>query len=588
MRTHKIFNKVFCLLSIGLMLTLYTVANAAEKTTDGAYDGHPRIVILVVIDQFRGDLLARYRDDLKAPNGFNLFLKRGAYFTDCYYKYANTKTAPGHTTIGTGAYTDGHGIASNEWWDLDRATDHPVSSVEDPRYRLVGTFDDLPVLPPPALPPTAPRIGASPRNELASTFGDEVRLATSGRSKLYGISLKDRAAILPAGATANAAYWIDQSTGRFLTSTYYMSQLPDWVTAFNKGPRAAQAMKEADAEGTTQFYDLVGRTAAANSYELDFAEDLIQNEKLGQNGMTDVLTVSLSANDILGHQMGPDSDSQKQMTISLDKQLNDFFSWLDTHVPGGLASTWVVLTADHGISPIPYQAANVGVPAANLDLNALADEINKKLSERYTPGNDTVWMMPLLELPYLSIDRRPFEKLHISEAEAEKAVADLLPAAIATLNGPPEPVEPVVLPGATPPEIKFSETRLKPQPHPVFIRTKTQLLAGDIPATEFGQLVAHSVTSNGGWYVMLELQAYQMEFLNGIQTTHFSPWSYDRHVPLGFFGAPFVPGLYRGVVEPVDIAATITSVLGVNRPSSAVGHVLTQMLRPETTGEQAK
>jgi len=215
------------------------------------YHDSPKLVVIVVVDQFRGDLLDRYRDDLKAPNGFNLFLKRGAYFNDCMYDYGNTKTAPGHATIGTGAYTDGHSIGSNEWWDLSRNTDRVISSVEDERYRLVGTFDDLPA-PPPGQPlPTAARIGSSPRNLLASTIGDEVRLATAGESKLYGISLKDRAAILPAGQSANAAYWIDNATGRFVTSTYYMPALPAWVTAFNKGPRVKQAIKDAGLDDTS-------------------------------------------------------------------------------------------------------------------------------------------------------------------------------------------------------------------------------------------------------------------------------------------------------------------------------------------------
>lgn len=143
----------------------------------------------------------------------------------------------------------------------------------------MGNFDDLPVLaPPPAPAPSDPRIGSSPINLLATTIGDEVRLVTQGQAKLYDVSLKDRAAILPAGQTANGAFWI----GRFVTSTYYMQKLPDWATKFNKGPRVAQAVKEAGLEETTQFYSLVGHTPAANSYELDFVRALIEGESMGQ------------------------------------------------------------------------------------------------------------------------------------------------------------------------------------------------------------------------------------------------------------------------------------------------------------------
>src|ERR1700756_3601029 len=159
---------------VALLLSLLFLLPAAPPAHADAYHAKPKLVVILVIDQFRGDYLERYRDALTTPNGFNLFLKRGAYFESCYYDYANTKTAPGHATIGTGAYTDGHGIGSNEWWGLGRDTDRPVP-------------------PPPAPKPTDARIGSSPLNLRATTLGDEVRLATQGEAKLFGISLKDRA-----------------------------------------------------------------------------------------------------------------------------------------------------------------------------------------------------------------------------------------------------------------------------------------------------------------------------------------------------------------------------------------------------------
>jgi arylsulfatase A-like enzyme len=558
------------LLLANLLLLLVFCAPRARAQ---AYSAKPKLAIIVVIDQFRGDYLDRYRDSLTAPNGFNLFLKKGAYFNDCYFQYANTKTAPGHATIGTGAYTDGHGIGSNEWWDLSRNTDRVVSSVEDERYRIVGTFDDLPAGPAGTVPPAAPRIGASPLNEHATTIGDEVRLATQGQAKLFGISLKDRAAILPAGQTANAAYWIDQATGRFITSTYYMAQLPDWVTSFNKGPRIAQAVKEAGLDGTTQFYNMVGRTPAANSYELDFAEALIANEQLGQHPVTDVLTVSLSANDILGHQLGPDSDDAKQMVLTLDHDLDSFFSWLDRKV--GLANVMVALTADHGVAPVPAQSAALGIASARWDLDALSASLNAALNKKFSPTARKAYLLPTQELPYLALDPRAFGK--VTEREAEQAVVDALPAAVLALGPPPSPPNNNQIVEA---DRKYSDTRLDPVPSIAFMRSRVDLADGKIPATEFGKLIAHSYTANGGWYVMVFPTDYQMEFDSGIQTTHFSPWSYDRHVPLGFYGTAFIPGYYRQQVAPVDIAATFASLLGVNAPSASVGQVLTFALRP--------
>ncbi len=405
---------------VGVLLVLLLFLPVAPPAYADAYHAKPKLVVILVVDQLRADLLDRYRDLFISANGFNLFFKKGAYFNSCYYDYANTKTAPGHATIGTGAYTSGHGIGSNEWWDLTRNTSRVVTSVEDERYRLVGTFDDLPLLPPPAPKPTDPRIGSSPRNELATTIGDEVRLATDGKARLYGISLKDRAAILPAGQTANAAFWIDNATGRFVTSTYYMQQLPTWVTAFNKGPRVAQAVKEAGLEDTTQFYQLVGRTPAANSYELDFARALIENEKLGQNDVTDVLTVSLSANDIAGHQLGPSSDVQRDMIIGLDRDINTFFTWLDKQV--GLANVMVAFTADHGIAPIPTEAARLGVSSARLDLENLVQQLDASLNAKFSPGKSLEYFLPSQELPYLALDPRVFSGLKVTERDAEDAV----------------------------------------------------------------------------------------------------------------------------------------------------------------------
>jgi predicted AlkP superfamily pyrophosphatase or phosphodiesterase len=554
---------------LALLLVLVGVSPAGAQ----AYNAKPKLAVILVIDQFRGDYLDRYRDAFKTANGFNLFLKKGAYFNACYYDYANTKTAPGHATIGTGSYTDGHGIGSNEWWDLSRNTDRVISSVEDERYRLVGTFDDLPAGPPGTIPPNAPRIGASPLNLRATTIGDEVRLATEGQAKLYGVSLKDRASILPSGQTANGAFWIDVATGRWVTSTYYMAQLPEWVTAFNKGQRPAQAVKEAGLDETTQFYAMVGRTPAANSYELDFARALIDNEKLGQGSVTDVLTVSLSANDILGHQLGPDSGQAREMVLGLDRDLDSFFTYLDKKI--GLANVMVAFTGDHGIAPIPTESAKLGVASARLDLEAFAATINAALNKKFSPLKKKNYLMPTQELPYLALDPRAFGP--VTEKDAEQAVVDAVPAAVRALGAPALPPNNLATPEAT---RKYEEARVDADPGVAFLRSRVDLADGKVPPTEFGRLIAHSYTAHGGWYVMVVPTAYQMELLSGIQTTHFSPWSYDRHVPLGFFGTEFVPGYYREQVAPVDLAATFASVLGVNAPSASVGHVLTMALKP--------
>ncbi|WP_162601113.1 alkaline phosphatase family protein [Occallatibacter savannae] len=541
------------------------------------YVGKPNLVVIIVIDQFRGDYLNRQQARFK-DRGFNLFMKEGAWFTDCYYDYANTKTAPGHATIGTGAYSDGHGIESNEWWDASRSDEKKVTSVEDERYQLV----DIPAASIPANAPGAPMdaakylVGASPLNLRASTLGDEMRLATQGKAKVFGVSLKDRAAILPPGHAANGAFWIDAASGQFTTSTYYMEHLPEWARQFNSSGRIAEAEREANVENTTQFFELVGRTPAANSYEFDFAKALIKGENLGQRGVTDLLTISLSANDIQGHQMGPDSDSEDQMILALDGQFDKFFSWLDQNI--GLNNVWLALSADHGIAPIPGEAARLGMNSAMLTMTKVYDRLEQELNKRHSPGAHVTYLMPGPELPYINLNRGAFEKAHITEQAAEEEVAALLQEAIEAQNPAPPPFMQAGKPDRTEP----SQHRLPPAPQFGGAYTRLQMAYGQLPQTEMGRELAHSYAYHGNWFVMLLLGGYQMEDIRSYGgTTHFSPWSYDRHVPLAFYGSPFVPGEYHERVAPVDLATTFAAELGINFPSAAVGRVLTQALKPE-------
>lgn len=542
-----------------LLAALSISAPFTQPAFGGAYDAKPKLVVVLVLDQFRGDYLDRFRADFKTPNGFNLFLQHGAYFPECYYDYANTMTAPGHSTIGTGAYTNGHNIAVNDWWDLSRSTKHQFSSVQDADYPLVGASSGA-------------EDGASPRNELASTLGDEVVLATGGRAKLFGISLKDRAAILTSGHAAQGAYWIDHTTGHFESSRYYMNSLPSWVEQFNSGGRPEQARKEANAP-KGDFYNTVGDSPAAVTYELDFAKALITNEGLGKSDVTDVLTISLSSTDILGHEVGPDSPRQREMIDAVDVDLNDFFNFLQDHIDGGLANVWVSLTGDHGVAPSPSVAIGEGIPAASFSTKALDTELDRELSARFSP-NEPVQFILGGEMPYIQIDARAFQRFGVSEADGEALVASMLPAAL-------DATQPAAL------KADPNSRLLKP----ATIRrtyTKVDVAAGRVPNTEEGHLILHSFTTNGGWWVMVSPGMYQMSGYDQAGTTHYSPYSYDRHVPLAFYGTPFAPGTYLQRTAPVDIAATFAALLRVNQPSACVGRVVTEALKPSFTGPGAQ
>lgn len=512
-----------------------------------AYNGHPKLIVILVIDQFRGDYLERYRNQF-GEGGFRLFLERGANFTDCYYQYANAWTAPGHATLLTGAYSSGHGIMANEWWDPQKK--RMVTSVEDDTTRLVGGAGDSK--------------GASPHNLMASTLGDELKLATEGKSRVFGVALKDRAAILPAGFAADGAYWIDRESGAWITSTYYRSELPQWAADFNSGHRTDKYWDRewrdgnGNTLGSTQhrtgkdgsevgFYDVVGSTPFANDYEFEFAKELIVHEQLGTSATTDLLTISLSANDIVGHQAGPDSPEIQAMTLATDKQLAEFFNFLGHEI--GLANVWIALSGDHGIAPLPSFAGKLHIPAEGLNVNELKDQMNKALAAKFAPGKTTE-LVKSFDYPVAWLNDDAFSSLKVKEEDAEHAVGEAMKQA--GVRG---------------------------------YFTRWQLAQGAVPNTELGHKYLHSYSPEGGWYVMGVPVPFTVGTLDG--TDHSAPYSYDTHVPLAFYGLPFALGTFHTHAEPVDLAVTLASLLGINAPTHAIGRVLTEALAPPHRAENS-
>jgi arylsulfatase A-like enzyme len=505
-----------------------------------AYNARPKLVVLIVIDQFRGDYLERYRDQF-GEGGFRLLLDHGAHFTDCNYNYANTRTAPGNATLVTGAYTNGHGIMANEWWDP--AKKRMVTSVEDEQTKLVGTAA------------TAP--GASPHNLLADTLGDELKLATQGKARVFGLALKDRAAILPAGFAADGAYWIDHLSGAWITSTYYRSELPKWVQDFDSARSAEKYLNQEwkDSEGRvlrttkppegkeTSFYELVGSTPFANDYELAFARELVTNEHLGSGPATDFLVVSLSANDILGHKVGPDSPEMQAMVLATDRQLAAFFEFLGHQI--GLANTWIALSADHGIAPLVSVAAALRIPAANQPGEKLRGQMNQALSAKLQRPFEYVRNF---DYPVAWLNDEAFAALKMREEDAERAVGEAL-----------------------------KQAGLRDY------YTRSQLRDGAVSNTPTGLQYLHSYSPLGGWYVMGVPAPYSIGSASG--TDHASPYTYDTHVPLVLYGIPFQTGTFRTRAEPVDLAVTMASLLGINAPTHAIGRVLVEALAPARHAE---
>jgi predicted AlkP superfamily pyrophosphatase or phosphodiesterase len=502
-----------------------------------AYNAHPKLVVVIVIDQFRGDYLERYRDQF-GDAGFKLLLDHGAYFANCNYNYANTRTAPGHSTLFTGAYSNGHGIAANEWWDQKKK--RMVTSVEDQDTKLVGVAD---------------KSGASPHNLLADTLGDELKLATQGKSRVFGISLKDRSAVLPAGFAGDAAYWIDAKTGAWVTSTYYRSDLPKWAQDFNSTRpskywdrdwkdgqgnvlRSTSHRKGKNSEDAG-FYEVIGSTPLGNEYEFEFAKELMLYENVGRGPATDLLSISLSPNDILGHQVGPDSAEMQAMALELDRELADFFNFLGHQI--GLANVWIALSADHGVSSLPDAVKKLRIPAANLDTAKLEAQINRAVTAKVSSLHPANYVK--LDYPLAWLDQDAFAAAYMNEHDAEVAVGQAM-----------------------------KQAGLRD------FYTKSQLAEGEVPDTPLGRKYLNSYSPEGSWYVMGVPDLYTVG--PGKGTDHTSPYNYDTHVPLAFYGLPFQPGTYRTSVEPVDLAATLASLLGINAPTHSIGRVLTEALVP--------
>ena len=522
-------------LILGLLLCLaFPVAGFGS-----AYNARPKLVVIIVIDQFRGDYLERYRDQW-GEGGFRLLLEHGADFTDCNYDYANTRTAPGHATLLTGAYSNGHGIMANEWWDAQkRAT---VAAADDDQTRLVG------------IPGGGP--GASPHNLLADTLGDELKLATQGKSRVFGVALKDRASVLPAGFAADGAYWIDRASGAWITSTYYRNELPKWAHDFNSNKREEKYLNQEwkDSNGnvlrTTKpvegkagnFYDLVGSTPLANDYEFEFARELITYEKLGNGPATDLLILSLSANDILGHKVGPDSPEMQAMALATDRQLAGFFEFLGHQI--GLANIWIALSADHGIAPLPKIAAGLRLPAANITSDKIRAQVNSGLSARLAHPAEYV---KEFDYPVAWLNPEAFAAVKVSEQDAERDAGEAL---------------------------KQAGLRA--------YYTRFQLERGEAPNTELGLKYLHSYSPLAGWYVLGVPPPFTIGFVSG--TDHATPYNYDTHVPLAFYGLPFQTGTYRTRAEPVDLVPTLASLLGISAPTHSIGRVLTEMLVPARRG----
>ncbi|RVU01320.1 alkaline phosphatase family protein [Mucilaginibacter limnophilus] len=516
----------------------------------------PKLVVGIVVDQMRWDYLYRYYDRYQT-GGFRRMLNEGFTCENTNVDYIPTVTAAGHTCVYTGSVPAIHGIAGNDF--IDQATGKWMYCAGDTTVNTVGS---------------ASKAGQmSPRNMMVSTVTDELRLATNFRSKVIGIAIKDRGGILPAGHSANAAYWFDDSTGGWISSTYYMTDLPQWVKDFNaknlaekylkqdwntlyplntylqsapdNSPKYEGKFKGADAPvfpvKTSQLYNgnkgLVRSTPYGNTLTLDMAKAALTNEQMGKGTVTDFLAVSLSSTDYVGHQFGPNSVEVEDTYLRLDNDLAAFFNFLDTQV--GKGNYTVFLTADHAVAHNPNFLIDHKIPAGVFNEGATEKALNSYLQEKYKAEGI------VLSLGNYQVNLN-YKVIGQNKLNEEAIKLDC----IAFLEKQPD--------------IAFAVDMLKAKTATVPEELRERIVNG------------YSREHSGVIQIILK-----PGYFSGGQTgTTHGTWNpYDAHIPLVFMGWGVKHGALTRETHMTDIAPTISSLLHIQQPNGSIGKPIGEVLK---------
>jgi predicted AlkP superfamily pyrophosphatase or phosphodiesterase len=493
----------------------------------------PKLVLAIVIDQFRYDYLLRFRSDYHS--GLARLLEHGAVFTDAHYIHAATVTAVGHSTFLSGATPSVSGIIGNEWYD--RESGQSVTSVSDATTKLIGG--------------AAGKTGSSPRRLLVSTVGDELKIHHP-ESRVIGVSIKDRSAILPAGHQANGAYWFDSDANAWVTSSYYYDALPDWVAKLNKehphqrylGAKWLPFDAKDDsvkpyctmlAGADVRYCGSIEATPWGNEMIEEFAERAIAGEKLGQRSTTDLLAVSFSSNDYVGHAVGPDDPSVRDISIRTDRLLGKLFDAAEQSV--GAGNVLVVLTADHGVAPVPEVNQARKMPGGRIKASDVAAKMNDALTKRFGPGK---WLLGGSSSTYLNLELIHTQKLDPGAVERVAAEAAL------------------------------------EEPHIARAYTRKQLLSGELQQDAISRAFSLGFFGPRSGDVFVLQEPYYLFDASG--TSHGTPYDYDNHVPVIFLGPGIKPGKYSTRIAVNDIAPTLAEILNVEQPSGSVGRILSEIL----------
>jgi predicted AlkP superfamily pyrophosphatase or phosphodiesterase len=541
--------KKFLLLLVFIAFSSLIFAQQIKK------ENKPKLVVGLVVDQMRWDYLYRY-EDLYSSNGFKRLMKDGFSCDRTLIPYVPTYTAPGHTCIYTGSVPAIHGIVANDWYD--KSIQKNMYCASDSTVNTVGsnTIEGK----------------MSPRNLLVTTIGDELRLSTNFRSKVIGISLKDRASIMPAGQSANAAYWFDDIAGKWISSTYYENELPQWVVQQNEKGFPDKSMSKdwntllpisdytqstgddkkyegrIPGENTVTFphrlsqiaknkYEAFKFTPGSMTYTFAMAKAAIKNEKLGAGKFTDMLTISISTTDYVGHTFGPNSIEAEDTYLRLDKDIADFLSYLDATV--GKGNYLLFLTADHGVEHVPGFLEEHKLPGGIYSSGELTKNLRQRMMDVFGLNNAII----KIQNSQVYVDDEAIKK-------AGKNVDAVNEEIIAFLNQ---------------------------QPFVQFAFATRDLANAAIPEPVKNSLINGYNEKRSGQIGYIPLPGYIYGGSTG--TTHGAWDPYDAHIPLIFFGTNIKPGNTNRTTYMTDIAPTIAALLKIQMPSGNVGEAIGEVVK---------
>ena len=561
------------LLALALCASMLPLAAMAQE--------RPRLILQITVDQLRGDLPLRHLDQFGA-GGFRYLMENGIHYDNAHHAHANTETVVGHATLATGAHPAAHGMVGNLWFD--RTLGRAVYNIEDPDYPLLtgGAGVDAET----EIDPTqkaAGTDGRSPAAILTTTFSDELSIATQGRAKVFGVSVKDRGAVTMAGHTGKA-FWFSKATGDFVTSSYYYDDYPDWVVAWNDkdilqrylggswellnpidsylfGDRDDQAWEPDFAgygrtfphpfstidplsyENDPYFATFLTISPAGDQITADFAKALIDAEGLGDDDVTDFLGVSFSSTDYVGHFFGPSSLESEDNLLELDRTLADLFAFIDAEI--GLDKTLIVLSADHGAPEAPGYLAELGklggyVSPDTWDSEAALDRIRDRfgLSGKVVEGYDH---------PYINLTDAARNAAGVDPVALEAAIAEEL--------------------------VGFEGV--------AYAIPSSRLRTGTLPENALTRAVLNNYNPDrsGDIYLVLNPGWFINDFDGlSVTVTHGSPWRYDTFVPILFAGNGLAPQTVSRRVHTVDIATTLSAIADTRPPDGAAGEVLPEIV----------